>query len=160
GGAGGSTWWSGGRGRTTRRPSRWTTAKVRFEWPPAMRSKRKGGLRSGTCSAIHAVTCGTSTPRTSSMSRDGKSPVRCLPMAAPHRVPPASRVLPSRVFYGWYIALACAALMLVGVGIGYYGLAVFLRPLREAHGWSNSVVSGATGLFFSVSGLAAALSGP
>ena len=80
-------------------------------------------------------------------------------MAAPHRVPPAARVLPSRVFYGWYIALACAALMLVGVGIGYYGLAVFLRPLREAHGWSNSVVSGATGLFFSVSGIAAAFSG-
>src|SRR5207249_12121470 len=61
---------------------------------------------------------------------------------------------------GWYVAVACACLLLVGVGVGYYGLAVFLRPLRDAHGWSNSAVSGATGLFFSVAGVAGALAGP
>ena len=76
------------------------------------------------------------------------------------RIPPAARVLPSRVFYGWYVAGGCAVLMLVGLGVGYYGLAVFLRPLQEAHGWSNSAVSGATGLYFSVSGIAAAVVGP
>ena len=32
----------------------------------------------------------------------------------------------------------------VALGIGYYGLAVFLRPLQEAHDWSNAAVSGAT----------------
>ena len=78
----------------------------------------------------------------------------------PAHVPPAARVLPSSVFYGWYIAVACAALMFVGVGVGYYGLAVFLRPLREANGWSNAAVSGATGLYFTVSGVTGALVGP
>jgi MFS family permease len=75
-------------------------------------------------------------------------------------VPVAARFLPPRLFYGWYIAIACAALMFVGVGVGYYGLAVFLKPLREANGWSNAAVSGATGLYFTVSGLTGAVIGP
>jgi MFS family permease len=76
------------------------------------------------------------------------------------RVPLAARVLPSRLFYGWYVTIACALLMFVSVGVGYYGLAIFLRPLQEAHGWSNAVVSGATGLYFSLSGLTGAAIGP
>ena len=75
-------------------------------------------------------------------------------------MPPAARILPDRIFYGWYVTLACAGFMFVGVGVAYYGLAVFLRPLQEAHGWSNSAVSGATGLFFSASGITGALVGP
>ena len=71
----------------------------------------------------------------------------------------AARALPGSVFYGWYIAVACAALMFVSVGVGYYGLAVFLRPLREANGWSNGAVSGATGLYFTVSGITGAVIG-
>ena len=78
----------------------------------------------------------------------------------PRRVPPAAGVLPRRVYYGWYIALSCALLMFVSSGVGYYGLAVFLKPLQEAHGWSNSAVSAATGLFFSTSGITAAVMGP
>jgi MFS family permease len=76
------------------------------------------------------------------------------------RVPLAARVLPSRLFYGWYVTIACALLMFVSVGVGYYGLAIFLRPLQEAHGWSNAGVSGATGLYFSLSGLTGAAIGP
>ena len=75
-------------------------------------------------------------------------------------VPAAARLLPSKVYYGWYVAIGCSLLMLVGVGVGYYGLAVFLRPLQDAHGWSNAVVSGATGVYFSVSGLTGAIVGP
>lgn len=82
-----------------------------------------------------------------------------MPVTVPRYIPPAARVLPSGVFYGWYVALACAVLMLVGVGVGYYGLAVFLRPLKEEHGWSTTAVSGATGLYFAISGVAAALVG-
>ncbi|HSL60070.1 MAG TPA: MFS transporter [Acidimicrobiales bacterium] len=78
----------------------------------------------------------------------------------PTRHPAAARVLPDSVFYGWYIAIGCAALMFVGVGVGYYGLAVFLGPLRDAHGWSNAAVSGATGLYFTVSGITGAVVGP
>ena len=67
--------------------------------------------------------------------------------------PPASRVLPSKVFYGWYIAFACMVMQFVTVGVGYYGLQVFLKPLRDEHGWSASVVSSASALFFAVSGI-------
>ncbi|NUQ55632.1 MAG: MFS transporter [Dehalococcoidia bacterium] len=76
------------------------------------------------------------------------------------RFPPAARILPSNVFYGWYIALACGLLMFVGVGVGYYGLAVFLKPLKDEHGWSTTLVSGATGLYFTVSGLTSGFVGP
>lgn len=76
------------------------------------------------------------------------------------RPPPAARFLPKRIFYGWWVVLACTLMMYVTVGVGYYGLAVFLRPLQKEHGWSNGVVSGATGLYFVMSGLAAFLSGP
>ena len=82
-----------------------------------------------------------------------------MSVTVPRYTPPAARLLPPNVFYGWYIALACAVLMLVGVGVGYYGLAVFLRPLKEEHGWSTTAVSGATGLYFAISGVAAALVG-
>lgn len=44
--------------------------------------------------------------------------------------------------------------------MGFYGLAVFLEPLQEAHGWSNTTVSAATGTYFVVGGLSGALVGP
>lgn len=78
----------------------------------------------------------------------------------PVHLPAVARFLPKGVYYGWYVAVGCSLLMLVGVGVGYYGLAVFLRPLQDEHGWSNAVVSGATGLYFSLSGLTGALVGP
>ena len=82
------------------------------------------------------------------------------PPTPPLRSPLAARVLPSRYYYGWYIVVGVAIVMLGGVGVGYYGLAVFLKPLQIAHGWSNASVSGATALYFVVSGLAAAVVGP
>jgi MFS family permease len=75
-------------------------------------------------------------------------------------LPGIARLLPEGSYYGWAVAVGCSFLMLVGVGVGYYGLAVFLRPLQEVHGWSNRIVSGATGLYFSVSGVTGALVGP
>lgn len=78
----------------------------------------------------------------------------------PRRRPLAARLLPSRYYYGWYVVVGVAFVMLCGVGVGYYGLAVFLKPLQQAHGWSNAAVSGATGLYFVVSGLSAAFIGP
>jgi sugar phosphate permease len=75
-------------------------------------------------------------------------------------VPPAARFLPDRIFYGWYVAVACGLMMLVTVGVGYYGLTTFLRPLQDEHDWSAGVVSGASGLFFVVSGISAFVVGP
>lgn len=51
-------------------------------------------------------------------------------------------------------------MMFVTVGVGYYGLAVFLTPLQEEHGWSNAIVSGATGWFFAAGGITGFLIGP
>jgi sugar phosphate permease len=70
------------------------------------------------------------------------------------------RVLPSRIHYGWWISIAVSIVLFATVGVGYYGLAVFLRPLQEENGWSNAAVSGATGLYFSVSGLTGFVVGP
>ena len=83
-----------------------------------------------------------------------------LPRPLRPRTPLASRILPTRLFYGWYIALGCAAMMMVAGGVGYYGLAVFLEPLQEEHGWSNSAVSGATSMFFLIGGIMGAVVGP
>jgi len=83
-----------------------------------------------------------------------------LPRPLRYRTPLASRVLPDGMFYGWYIALGCAAMTMVAGGVGYYGLAVFLEPLQEEHGWSNSAVSGATSMFFLIGGVMGALIGP
>src|SRR3954467_12979235 len=74
--------------------------------------------------------------------------------------PVAARFLPRGVFYGWYVAVACGLMMWVTVGVGYYGLATFLRPLQDEHDWSAGVVSGASGLYFVVSGVSAYLVGP
>jgi sugar phosphate permease len=69
-------------------------------------------------------------------------------------------VLPSGVHYGWWIAVGIAVVMFATVGVGFYGLAVFLRPLQEENGWSNAAVSGATGLYFSATGLTGFAVGP
>jgi len=68
--------------------------------------------------------------------------------------------LPKRVHYGWWIVAGSAVMMFVTVGVGYYGLAVFLTPLQEEHGWSNATVSGATGWFFAVGGITGFAIGP
>ncbi len=75
-------------------------------------------------------------------------------------MPPAANVLPKRWFYGWYIAIACAALMFVGVGVGYYGLPVFLKPLKDDHGWTTAQVSLAPAIYFTVQGITGAVVGP
>ena len=82
------------------------------------------------------------------------------PPILPLRRPLAARFLPSRYYYGWYVVVGVAIVMLGGIGVGYYGLAVFLKPLQQAHGWSNASVSGATALYFVISGLSAAVVGP
>ena len=79
-------------------------------------------------------------------------------MTAPARL--GVRLLPSGPFYGWYIAIACSVVMFVGAAVGYYGLAVYLKPLQQEHGWSNATVSGATSVYFIVSGVSGALFGP
>jgi MFS family permease len=78
---------------------------------------------------------------------------------APRRKPLLGRLLPDRVFYGWWVTLGCGLVVFVGVGIGFYVLPLFLGPLQSERGWSNAQVSGATGLYFTVSGITSAVIG-
>ena len=71
-----------------------------------------------------------------------------------------ARFVPAGQFYGWYIAVACGLLMFVGVGVGYYGLPVFLKPLMDSNGWTTTQVSVAPAIYFTVAGITGALIGP
>lgn len=59
----------------------------------------------------------------------------------------------SRVFRGWWVVTGVFVMLLVTAGIGFYGLAVYLRALTTEQGFSVGAVSGATAVFFLVSGV-------
>ena len=88
------------------------------------------------------------------------SPSRTLGGPRPVGGPMLAPRVDGNGFYGWYVAFACTVMMYVTVGVSYYGLSLFLRPLREEHDWSNAIVSGATGTFFLLSGVASFAAGP
>jgi len=47
---------------------------------------------------------------------------------------------PRRVFYGWIVVAAAAAI--VGLGMGaLFSLGVFLKPMAESMGWSRGAIS-------------------
>lgn len=69
------------------------------------------------------------------------------PLPAAHRIAPGA-------FYGWTIVAAVACLSFVVVGVGFYGMAVFLDALCSERGWSRTQVSFATTLYFVTSGVA------
>lgn len=57
------------------------------------------------------------------------------------------------IFRGWWVVAGVFVMLLVTAGIGFYGLAVYLRALTVEQGFSVGAVSGATAVFFLVSGL-------
>ena len=58
------------------------------------------------------------------------------------------------MFYGWWVALGTCAISCVCAGVGFYSQGVLLDALCNERGWSRAWVSGATGLYFVVSGFA------
>ena len=58
-----------------------------------------------------------------------------------------------RPFYGWAVVAAVFVMLATSAGLGFYTLALYLRTLTAEAGFSVSSVSGATALFFVVSGL-------
>ena len=56
-------------------------------------------------------------------------------------------------FYGWWIVLAGTVILFVSSGIGFYGHAVILDPLRALHGWSKATLSSAVTLYFFTAGI-------
>ena len=59
----------------------------------------------------------------------------------------------TRVFRGWWVVTGVFVMLLVTAGIGFYGLAVYLRALTTEQGFSVGAISGATAVFFLVSGV-------
>jgi MFS family permease len=74
------------------------------------------------------------------------------PLPALHRLAPG-------VFYGWPVAFGLAGLSSVVVGVGFYGMTVFLDTLVSERGWPRATVSLATTLYFIGTGASGALVG-
>jgi MFS family permease len=49
---------------------------------------------------------------------------------------------------GWRIVAVCFLVATFGWGLGFYGQTVYLAELHRTHGWSASLVSGATTFFY------------
>jgi hypothetical protein len=58
-----------------------------------------------------------------------------------------------QVFQGWWVVAGVFVMLTVTAGFGFYGLPVYLRALTLEQGFSVGAVSGATAVFFLVSGL-------
>ena len=46
-----------------------------------------------------------------------------------------------RIFYGWWIVLAGTVMMFMMGTFSYYGMGVFLTPIRESSGWSTVTIT-------------------
>jgi MFS family permease len=57
-----------------------------------------------------------------------------------------------RLFYGWWVVLACGIIALWSWGLGFYGLGVYLDALRARHRWSTSMISAAFTVYYLVAG--------
>ena len=72
--------------------------------------------------------------------------------ATPRSLPRLHRLAPN-LFYGWIVALGCGLLSFVVVGIGFYGLVVFMDALVAERGWDRAQIAAATSLYWIVTGL-------
>jgi MFS family permease len=59
----------------------------------------------------------------------------------------------ARLFYGWWIVVACMLATLVGNALGLFGAGVYLHAVVVKNGWTTGLVSGAVSLFYVVSAL-------
>lgn len=52
----------------------------------------------------------------------------------------------NRIFYGWWIVLACFFISFYVGGIVFFGFTAFIQPIRDEFGWSYTEISIAAGL--------------
>lgn len=79
-------------------------------------------------------------------------PILCRPMREP-------RHTQARIFYGWWVVLACLTSMTIAGGVGNFAFTVFIKPLAEEFGWTRAQVSGGISAFFLAIALTAPLTG-
>lgn len=53
-----------------------------------------------------------------------------------------------RVFYGWWMVIACLLIATVNWSLGVYGVSIYLYAITELRGWSIGVVSSAITFFY------------
>lgn len=55
----------------------------------------------------------------------------------------ADKLMPKKrkIFYGWWIVIACVCLHFIGGGAFFYGFSVFFNPIRDTFGWSSAATS-------------------
>lgn len=66
---------------------------------------------------------------------------------------------PSRLFYGWYVAMGGAASNFLVIGIASFGFGVFISPMRQELGWSVAAISFGVSLRSFEQGLLAPVTG-
>ena len=64
-----------------------------------------------------------------------------------------------RVFYGWWVVSASAAIVFLTGGTFYYGFSALVKPLQNEFGWTRALISGAFSLRTEVGGLASPVVG-
>jgi sugar phosphate permease len=64
-----------------------------------------------------------------------------------------------RVFYGWWVVSASAAIIFLSGGTFYYGFSALVKPLQDQFGWSRALISGAFSLRIQSGGLASPVVG-
>src|SRR6516225_8277847 len=69
----------------------------------------------------------------------------CRPVGGCEGVTPSGQ---TKTFYGWRIVAAVFVLATFGWGLGFYGPPVYLHAVREARGWSVTIVSAAVTAHF------------
>jgi len=71
----------------------------------------------------------------------------------PEAAPQKAQKTP-RLFYGWRVVACVFVIMTFASGLGFYNISVILSALTREQGFSVGMVSGATAIFFAVSGFA------
>lgn len=56
-------------------------------------------------------------------------------------------------YFGWRVALACFLMAMFTWGFGFYGHAVYLAELQRLHGWSVTLIAGASTVAYLVGGV-------
>jgi sugar phosphate permease len=64
-----------------------------------------------------------------------------------------------RIFYGWWVVSASAAIIFLTGGTFYYGFSALVKPLQDQFGWSRALISGAFSLRTQSGGLASPVVG-
>jgi sugar phosphate permease len=64
-----------------------------------------------------------------------------------------------RVFYGWWVVSASAAIIFLTGGTFYYGFSALVKPLQDQFGWSRALISGAFSLRTQSGGVASPIVG-